>query len=88
VGRTLEAIMDPATFRWDGADRRKAVSPHWAKGVRRHLANPSAVSELARLLDRAGATSATLSAVVTGDRNNIGQVAGSGTVSISQGKTS
>jgi hypothetical protein len=49
---------------------------------------PSALSELTQLLDKVGTTSATLSVLVTGDRNNVGQVAGSGIVSISRDKTS
>jgi len=48
--------------------------------------DPSALSELASLIDRAGDRSETLSANVVGDRNAVGQVVGLGTVSITQGK--
>jgi hypothetical protein len=68
----------------DDAANQRAVQ---AAPMKLFRAEPSALSEFAQLLDRADITSATLSAVVTGGRNNIGQIAGSSTVSNSHGKT-
>jgi hypothetical protein len=67
------------------ADNRKAAEAALSKFLR---SDPNAVTELARILDQVGATSATLSALVTGNNNNLGQVFGSGAVSINQDKTS
>jgi hypothetical protein len=69
----------------DDTPNRMAVEAALTKHLR---SEPGALPELADLLKQAGVTSATLSAIVTGDRNVVGQVAGSGTVSITQGKNS
>ena len=49
--------------------------------------DPGALSELAQLLEKAGVTSTVLTANVVGDENIVGQVSGSGTVSIHRGPT-
>jgi hypothetical protein len=47
--------------------------------------DPSARSELEQLLNKAEATSSKVSAAVTGNQNAVGQVLGSGSVSINKG---
>jgi glycerate-2-kinase len=65
----------------DDADNRKAAEAALSKLLK---ADPGALAELAQLLDKAGITSTVLTANVVGDENIVGQVAGSGTVSINR----
>ena len=68
----------------DDADNRKAAEAALSKLLK---SEPSALFELAQLLEKAGATSTTLTANVVGNENIVGQVSGSGTVSINRGPT-
>src|SRR6266436_4081606 len=68
----------------DDADNRKAAEAALSKLLK---ADPGALSELAQLLEKAGVTSTTLTANVVGNENIVGQVSGSGTVSINRGPT-
>jgi len=69
----------------DDVDYRTAAEAALSKLLR---ADPGALSELAQLLDKAGATSTVQTANVVGDGNIVGQVSGSGnTVSINRGAT-
>ena len=66
----------------DDADNRKAAEAALSKLLK---SDPSALTELAQLLEKAGATSTTLTATLVGNENIVGQVSGSGTVSINKG---
>jgi len=66
----------------DDADNRKAAEAALSKLLK---SDPSALTELAQLLEKAGATSTTLTATLVGNENIVGQVSGSGTVSINRG---
>ena len=68
----------------DDADNRKAAEAALSKLLK---ADPRALAELAQLLDKAGITSTVLTANVIGNENIVGQVSGSGTVSINRGPT-
>ncbi len=68
----------------DDADNRKAAEAALSKLLK---AGPGALAELAQLLEKAGVTSTVLSANIVGDGNIVGQVSGSGTVSINKGPT-
>jgi hypothetical protein len=68
----------------DDADNRKAAEAALSKLLK---ADPGALAELAQLLEKAGITSTVLTANVIGNENIIGQVAGSGAVSINRGPT-
>jgi hypothetical protein len=68
----------------DDADNRKAAEAALSKLLK---ADPRALAELAQLLDKAGITSTGLTANVIGNENIVGQVSGSGTVSINRGPT-
>jgi hypothetical protein len=69
----------------DDAVNRTAAEAALSKLLR---ADPGALSELAQLLEKAGVTSTVQTANVVGDGNIVGQVSGSGTVSINKGPTS
>ena len=65
------------------ADNRKAAEAALSKLLK---SEPSALSELAQLLEKAGATSTTLTANVVGDENVVNQASGSGiTISVNKG---
>ena len=66
------------------ADNRKAAEAALSKLLK---SDRGALSELAQLLEKAGVTSTVLSANIVGDGNIVGQVSGSGTVSINKGPT-
>src|SRR5215467_6985801 len=66
----------------DDADNRKAAEAALSKLLK---SDPNALAELAQLLEKAGATSTTLTATLVGNENIVGQVSGSGTVSINKG---
>ena len=68
----------------DDADNRKAAEAALSKLVK---SDPNALTELAQLLEKAGVTSTALTANVLGNDNIVGQVSGSGTVSINRGPT-
>jgi hypothetical protein len=67
----------------DDADNRKAAEAALSKLLK---ADPGALSELAQLLEKAGLTSTTLTADIVGNENIVGQVSGSGNVSINAGR--
>jgi hypothetical protein len=69
----------------DDADNRKAAEAALSKLLK---SDPNAMTELTQLLDKGRVKSAAVSATVMGNENTVGQVSGSGTVSISQSKTS
>ncbi len=77
-----EAVKDLENAPND-ADNRKAAEAALSKLLK---ADPGALAELARLLEKAGVTSTVSTANVIGDRNIVG-VSGSGTVSINLGPT-
>jgi hypothetical protein len=64
------------------ADNRKAAEAALSKLLK---SDPGALSELAQLLEKAGVTASTLTANIVGNENMVGQVSGSGTVSINRG---
>jgi hypothetical protein len=66
------------------ADNQKAAEAALSKLLK---SDPGALSELAQLLEKAGVTSTALTANVVGNENVVGQVSGSGTVSINKGPT-
>jgi hypothetical protein len=66
----------------DDADNRKAAEAALSKLLK---SDPSALSELAQLLEKAGVTSTAQIANIAGDGNVVGQAAGSSTVSINTG---
>jgi hypothetical protein len=69
----------------DDTDNRKAAEAALSKLLK---ADPSALSELAQLLEKAGVTSTAQTTNVVGDDNIVGQVSGSGnTVSINRGSS-
>jgi hypothetical protein len=79
-----EAVKDLEKAPGD-VDNRKAAEAALSKFLK---ADPSALSELAQLLEKAGVTSTVQTANVVGDDNIVGQVSGSGnTVSIHRGPT-
>jgi hypothetical protein len=66
------------------ADNRKAAEAALSKLLK---SDPGALSELAQLLEKAGVTSTALTANIVGNENIVGQVSGSGSVSINRGPT-
>jgi len=78
-----EAVTDLENAPHDAVNRTAAEAA-LSKLLR---ADPGALSELAQLLDKAGITSTVLTANVIGNENIVGQVSGSGTVSINRGPT-
>jgi hypothetical protein len=74
-----EAVEDLEKAPGDAANR-KIAEGQLAKYL---TSNPSALAELAQLLDKAGVTSATQT--VTGNNNNVVQNTGSGDVTITSG---
>lgn len=63
----------------EDSDNRKIAEATLSKLLK---SDPSVLSELAQLLERAGATSATMTANIVGKRNIVGQASGSGSVAI------
>ena len=63
----------------EDADNQKIAEATLSKLLK---SDPSVLSELAQLLERAGATSGTMIANTVGDGNIVGQVLGSGSVAI------
>jgi hypothetical protein len=80
-GHGKEAVEDLEKTPGDGASRKIAEGV-LAKFLQ---SDPAALAELAQLLDKAGVTSAVQTAIVTGDRNNVVQNAGPGSVTINAG---
>ncbi len=66
------------------ADNRKAAEAALSKLLK---SDRGALSELAQLLEKAGVTSTALTANVVGNENIVGQVSGSGSVSINRAPT-
>src|ERR1700730_3281903 len=64
------------------ADNRKSAEAALSKLLK---SDPGALSELAQLLEKAGVTSTALTANIVGNENIVGQVSGSGSVSINRG---
>jgi hypothetical protein len=63
----------------EDSDNRKMAEATLSKLLK---SDPNALSELARLLERAGATSTTMTANLVGNENIVGQASGSASVAI------
>jgi hypothetical protein len=77
-GAGKEAVKDLESGPED-SDNRKIAEATLSKLLK---SDPSLLSELAQLLERAGATSATMTANIVGDGNVFGQASGSASVAI------
>jgi hypothetical protein len=78
-----EAVKDLENAPQDAVNRQAAETA-LAKLLR---SDPGALSELTQLLEKAGVSPTALTANFVGDENMVGQVSGSGTVSINRGPT-